>query len=118
MESLRVYEVLGLRDFFTAVFVFDSVLASAFALASPAAFFAAGAGARAALGFAGWASGAAAGAGAGSGFSSAGAGRGASFLTFFAGANSSAEGAGAAAGWSPLAMTSPLYTQHLIPITP
>src|SRR5882672_2241131 len=115
MNSLLVYEALGLRDFFTAVLPLGSVLDSAFgsglAFASPA-FLAAGAWGRAGRGFA-----SAAGAGAGSGFSSAGAGRGASFFTVFEGASSSA-GAGAAAGWSPLAIVSPLYTQHLMPITP
>src|SRR5215470_4039100 len=103
MNSLLVYEVLGLRDFFTAVLA----LASALGFASPAAFLAAGAWGRAALGFAS-AGAASATTGAGSGFSSAGAGRGASFFTFFAGASSSADGAGAAAGCSPLAITSPL----------
>src|SRR5882672_3970650 len=123
MNSLLAYEVLGLRDFLTAVLVFASGLASALPLASPPPFFAAAGWGRAALGFgepvAPPASDAAAGAATGSGFSSApGTGRGGSFLTFFAGINSSVEGAGAAAGWSPLASTSPLYTQHLIPITP
>src|SRR5882672_4760452 len=102
MNSLLVYEVLGLRDFFTAVLPLVSVLDSDF-----------GSG----WGFASAAGAASAAAGADSGFSSAGAGRGASFFTVFAVPNSSA-GAGAAAGWSPLAITSPLYTQHLTPITP
>src|SRR6267142_507879 len=97
MNSLLVYEVLGLRDFFTAVLIFASALTSGFALASPGAFFAADGWDRAALGFAA-ASDAAVGAGAGSGFSSLATGRGASFFTFFAGASSSAAGAGAAAG--------------------
>src|SRR4249920_300669 len=98
------YSVLGLRAFLTAVF----------ALASPAAFFAVAGADRAALGFAGTASvepvsGAAAGAAIGSGFCSAlGTGLGASFFTFLAGRCSSAAGAGAAAGWSPFAKTSPL----------
>src|SRR5262249_46191005 len=119
MNSLLVYEALGLRDFFTAVLAASglaSVLtrASGFGLASPAAFFAGAGAGRAPLGFASPASPT----GAGSGFSSAAAGRGASFFTFFAGASSSADGAGAAAGCSPLAITSPLYTQHLMPMTP
>src|SRR5215467_1915224 len=106
---MRSYEVLGLRDFFTAVavLVLASGFGSAFGLASPAAFLAADAWGRAALGFAS-ADATSAAAGAGSGFSSTGAGRGASFFTFFAGASSSADGAGAAAGCSPLAITSPL----------
>src|SRR5882672_1305748 len=120
MNSLLVYEVLGLRDFFTAVLplvsVLDSDFGSGLAFASPA-FLAAGARGRAGRGFASAAGAASAAAGADSGFSSAGAGRGASFFTVFAVPNSSA-GAGAAAGWSPLAITSPLYTQHLTPITP
>src|SRR5690242_18486729 len=122
MEALLAYEALGLRDFFTAVFGFASDLASAFALPSPAAFFAAGWG-RAALGLAGAASevppsGTAAGAATGSGFSSGALALAATFFTFLAENASSAAGAGAAIGWSPLAITSPLYTQHLIPITP
>src|SRR5215472_16955207 len=109
---MRSYEVLGLRDFFTAVFASGLAsalaLASGFGLASPAAFFGAGdCGRGAGLGFAS-AGAVSALTGAGSGFSSAGAGRGASFFTFFAGASSSADGAGAAAGCSPLAITSPL----------
>src|SRR5215467_13681989 len=104
---MRSYEVLGLRGFFTAVLAVASGFAWTFGLASPAAFLAAGAWGRAALGFAS-AGAASATTGAGSGFSSAGAGRGASFFTFFAGASSSADGAGAAAGCSPFAITSPL----------
>src|SRR5262252_5907250 len=103
---MRSYEVLGLRDFFTAVLALGSSFDSAFAAAG-AAFFAAGAWGRVVLGFVS-AGAASAATGAGSGFSSAGAGRGASFFTFFAGASSSADGAGAAAGCSPLAITSPL----------
>src|SRR4029077_20540677 len=111
MYSLLVYEVLGLRDFFTAVLIFASPLTSGFALASPGAFFAADGWDRAALGFG--ATSDAAGTRAGSGFSSIATGRGASFFTFFAGASSSAAGAGAAAGWSPLGLTPPLFYPHL-----
>src|SRR5256885_14716223 len=117
MKWLLAYEVLGLRDFFTAVFGF----ASAFAFASPAFFAATGWGRALGLAAAGLpASAAALTAATGSGFSSAaiGAGLGVAFFTFFAARTSSAVGAGGATGWSPLAITSPLYTQHLMPITP
>src|SRR6266851_9040997 len=121
MESLLAY-ALGFLDFFTAVFGFASDFASAFPFASLTAFFAATAG-RAVLGLAAAelpVSDAVLAAGIGSGFSSRalGTGLGGAFFTFFAARTSSAVGAGGAAGWSPLAITSPLYTQHLMPITP
>src|SRR6266571_8296472 len=123
MVSLLAY-ALGFLDFFTAVFGFASDFASAFPFASLTAFFAAIAG-RAVLGLA-WGvaelpvSDAVLAAGIGSGFSSRalGTGLGGAFFTFFAARTSSAVGTGGATGWSPLAITSPLYTQHLIPITP
>src|SRR6266436_4980094 len=120
MESLLAY-ALGFLDFFTAVFGF----ASAFPFASPPVFFAATKGGRAARGLAWGAaelpvSDAVLAAAIGSGFASGAlsAGLGVAFFTFFAARTSSAVGAGGATGWSPLAITSPLYTQHLMPITP
>src|SRR6267378_3329940 len=122
MESLLA-EALGFLDFFTAVFGFASDFASAFPFASLTAFFAATGWGRATLGLAAAevpASGAVLAAAIGSGLSSRAlvTGLGAAFFTFFAARTSSAVGAGGATGWSPLAMTSPLYTQHLMPITP
>src|SRR6267378_2708897 len=124
MESLLA-EALGFLDFFTAVFGFASDFASAFPFASLTVFFAATGCGRATLGLA-WGtaelpvSGTVLAAATGSGFSSRTlvTGLGAAFFTFFAARTSSAVGAGGATGWSPLAMTSPLYTQHLMPITP
>src|SRR6266702_4194939 len=129
-KSLLAYEALGLRDFFTAVFTavfgFVSDLASVLPLGAAAAFFSGAGRERAGLGFA---SGAAsvtasdatrAAAGAGRTFSSGAleTGLDGTFFTFFAASASSAAGAGGATGWSPFAITSPLYTQHLTPITP
>src|SRR5882672_4607256 len=123
MDSLLAYEALGFRDFFTVVFGFVSDLASVSPLDSLTAFFPGAGRARTGLGFP---SGAAAvptsgatraAVTAGSAFSSRalGAGLGVSFFTFFAAKASLAAGVGSAAGWSPLAMISPLYTQHLMP---
>src|SRR4051794_15156936 len=114
-----------LRDFFTAVF--GSAFVSVLGFASPAAFFAGafarGAGAALGLGVSAAASvaagaGAGAAATAGSSFSStAGAFEGAFFTFLVAGASSEA-GIGGTAGWSVFAITSPLYTHTLMPMTP
>src|SRR6266513_2910356 len=126
MGSLLAYEAFGLRDFFTAVFGLVSDLPSVFPLDSTAVFLATAGRGRTGLGFASGAratpvseagSGAAS-AGAALSSSALGAGLGGAFFTFFAARTSSAVGAGGATGWSPLAITSPLYTQHLMPITP
>src|SRR5438132_9972857 len=127
MGSLLAYEVLGLRDFLTVVFGLVSDLPSVFPLDSLAVFLATAGRGRTGLGFTSTAlappmseagsAGAAAGAAALSS-SALGAGLGGAFFTFFAARTSSAVGAGGATGWSPLAITSPLYTQHLMPITP
>src|SRR5712691_2528371 len=114
MKRLTAYsDDLILRVFFTAVFGFDSGLASPLPLDSPAAFFATTGRARAGLGLAVVAStgtsGAATTALGSAAFSSTrGGSLGAAFLTFFGIIASSAAGAGGAASWSPFAITSPL----------
>src|SRR5712691_7367972 len=126
MGSLLAYEALGLRDFLTAVFGLVSALPSVLPLDSLAVFLATAGRGRTGWGFASTApalpvseaGSAAPAAGAALSASALGAGLGGAFFTFFAARTSSALGAGGATGWSPLAITSPLYTQHLMPITP